>query len=162
MFLHQDHIYTDLYPSASLEQFLTAIWGAVFQAAVLILPQIKLNLQSSCCAFFKSTDEWSISLTYSFLHVKNHNLITYTSSPKRFCSMNRTPEAPDHQPLVMAHVLIHIIQHVTRIIQAKLYHLYYYIYIYICTIYTDNTNFHLLKECLCNQINMSIYISEVQ
>ena len=120
---------------ASLEQFLTALWGAVFQAAVLILPQIKLNLQSSCCAFFKSTDEWSISLTYSFLHVKNHNLITYTSSPKRFCSMNRTPEAPDHQPLVMAHVLIHIIQHVTRIIQAKLYHLYYYIYIYMYYIY---------------------------
>ena len=40
----------------SLEQFLRAIWGAVSLAAVLILPQIKLNLQLSCWAFFfKST-----------------------------------------------------------------------------------------------------------
>ena len=36
----------------SLEQFLRAIWGAVSWAAVLILPQMKLNLQLSCCAFF--------------------------------------------------------------------------------------------------------------
>ena len=68
----RSHIYWPL-PSASLEKFLTAIWGTVSQAAVLILPQIKLC--NSCCAFFRSTDEWSISITYSFLHMKNHSLI---------------------------------------------------------------------------------------
>ena len=36
------YIYTDLYPTP-LEQFLRAIWGAVSQAIVLILPPIKLN-----------------------------------------------------------------------------------------------------------------------
>ena len=35
-----------------LEQFLRSIWGAIFQSTVLILPQIKLNSQLSCCAFF--------------------------------------------------------------------------------------------------------------
>ena len=48
--LHQNHILT--FPSAFLEQFLGAIWNAVSQAAVLILPQIKLNSQLSCCALF--------------------------------------------------------------------------------------------------------------
>ena len=37
------HILT--FSPASLEQFLRAIWGAVSWAAILILPQIKLNLQ---------------------------------------------------------------------------------------------------------------------
>ena len=49
--LHQYHIYTDISP-ASLEQFLRAIWGAVSQAVVLILLQIKFNSQVSLCAFF--------------------------------------------------------------------------------------------------------------
>ena len=40
---------------ASLEQFLRAIWDAVSQAAVLILPQIKLKLTSLTCNFLKST-----------------------------------------------------------------------------------------------------------
>ena len=39
-------------PTTSLEQFLRAIPGAVSLAVVLILPQIKLNSQLSCCAFF--------------------------------------------------------------------------------------------------------------
>ena len=38
-------------PLTSLEQFLRAIIGAVSQAAVLILPQWKLNSQLSCCTF---------------------------------------------------------------------------------------------------------------
>ena len=38
-------------PPASLKQFLRAIWGAVSQAAVLILPPVKLNSQLSS-AFF--------------------------------------------------------------------------------------------------------------
>ena len=41
--LHQNHLCTDL-PLASLEQLFRAIWNAVSQAAVLILPQRKLNL----------------------------------------------------------------------------------------------------------------------
>ena len=51
----KSHIYCLL--SASLEQFLRAIWGAVSWAIVLILPQIKLNLKLSHYAlfFFKST-----------------------------------------------------------------------------------------------------------
>ena len=39
-------------PTASLEQSLRAIWSAVSRAAVLILPQIKLNPQLSSCASF--------------------------------------------------------------------------------------------------------------
>ena len=41
------------------EQFLRAIWDAVSWTAVLILPQIKLNLQLSRCAFF-------LKLTFPF------------------------------------------------------------------------------------------------
>ena len=37
---------------ATLEHSLRAIWDAVFQATVLILPQIKLNSQFSSCASF--------------------------------------------------------------------------------------------------------------
>ena len=44
-------MYTVLLP-ISLEQFLRAIRGAVSWAAALILPQVKLNLQLSRCAFF--------------------------------------------------------------------------------------------------------------
>ena len=40
-------------PAASSEQHLRAISGAVSQATVLTSPQIKLNSQLSCCAFFK-------------------------------------------------------------------------------------------------------------
>ena len=47
----KSHIYWPS-PFPLLEQFLRAIWGAVSWAAVLILPQMKLNLQLSCCAFF--------------------------------------------------------------------------------------------------------------
>ena len=39
------------FPAASLAQCLRAVWGAVSQAAVLILPQIKLNSQLLHCAF---------------------------------------------------------------------------------------------------------------
>ena len=41
-------------PAASLAQRLRAVGGAVSQAAVLILPQIKLNSQLLHCAFFLS------------------------------------------------------------------------------------------------------------
>ena len=41
-----------LSPTAALEQSLRAIWDAVSGAAVLILLQIKLNLQLSSCTFF--------------------------------------------------------------------------------------------------------------
>ena len=42
-----------LSPTAALEQSFRAIWDAASQAAVLILPQIKLNSQlSSCTSFF--------------------------------------------------------------------------------------------------------------
>ena len=49
-FLPKSSIYC-LFP-LPLWKFLRAIGGAVSQAAVLILPQIKLNSQLSCCAFF--------------------------------------------------------------------------------------------------------------
>ena len=49
--LHQNHRYPYLSPS-SLELSLRTIWGAVSQAAVLILPRIKLNPQLSHCAVF--------------------------------------------------------------------------------------------------------------
>ena len=49
--LHQNLIYWP-YPTASLEQCLRAIWGAIFRAAILIWPQIKCNSQLSHCASF--------------------------------------------------------------------------------------------------------------
>ena len=42
-------LYFDFFPTAALEQSLRAIWDAASQAAVLILPQIKLNSQLSSC-----------------------------------------------------------------------------------------------------------------
>ena len=48
-------LYIDLSPSASLEQSLRA--GAASQAAVLILPPIKLNSQLSNCASFFSRQQ---------------------------------------------------------------------------------------------------------
>ena len=44
----------------SLEQLLRAIWDPVSQTSVLILPQIKLNLQLSRYAFFKSQQLWQL------------------------------------------------------------------------------------------------------
>ena len=56
--LYQNHIYTVLpLTPTSVEQFLRAIWGAVSQATICILPQIKLNLQLSCCPIFLSRQE---------------------------------------------------------------------------------------------------------
>ena len=49
--LHQNRMYWPS-PTASLEQSLRAIWSAVSRAAVLILPQIKLNPRLSSCASF--------------------------------------------------------------------------------------------------------------
>ena len=40
------------FPPASLELFFRAIWGALLQTGVLILPQIKLNSQLSRYASF--------------------------------------------------------------------------------------------------------------
>ena len=45
--LHQNHINTDSTPTSS-EQFLRAIWAAISQAIVLILPPIKYNSKFSC------------------------------------------------------------------------------------------------------------------
>ena len=42
------------FPAASLAQRLRAVGDAVSQAAVLILPQIKLNSRLLHCAFFLS------------------------------------------------------------------------------------------------------------
>ena len=49
--LHQNLTYWPS-PTAASEQSLRTIWGAAPRAAVLILPQIKLNLQLSSCASF--------------------------------------------------------------------------------------------------------------
>ena len=60
--LHQNLIY---WPSltASLEQYLRAIWGAASQAAVVILPQIKLNSQlSSCFSFLVDSEQSELGL----------------------------------------------------------------------------------------------------
>ena len=54
-----------LSPKAALEKSLRAIWDAASRAAVLILPQIKLNSQlSSCTAFFVD----SLILKFGLLH----------------------------------------------------------------------------------------------
>ena len=61
---HQNLIYW-LSPTAALEQSLRAIWDAASRAAVLILPQIKLNSQlSSCTSFFVD----SLILKFGLLH----------------------------------------------------------------------------------------------
>ena len=68
--LHQNLTYW-LSPTAALEQSLRAVWDAGSWAAVLILPQIKLNSQlSSCTSFFKltvmATDKGTLSGLPSF------------------------------------------------------------------------------------------------
>lgn len=73
--------------------------------------------------------------------------------------MNRAPEAPDHQPLLTdscfdPHYATCDKNHTGKTMSPILQYIY--------VLYTDNTNFYLFKEYLCNQINMSIYISEVQ
>ena len=51
LLLHQNLIYWPS-PTAALEQALRAIWDMASRAAVLILPQIKLNSQLSSCTSF--------------------------------------------------------------------------------------------------------------
>ena len=64
LLFHPNFIYW-LSPTATLEQSLRAIWDAASQAAVLILPQIKLNSQlSSCTSFFVD----SLILKFGLLH----------------------------------------------------------------------------------------------
>ena len=48
---HQNLMYLPFH-TAAVEQSLRAAWDAASQAAVLILPQMKLNLQLSSCASF--------------------------------------------------------------------------------------------------------------
>ena len=55
--LHQNLIYC-LSHTAAWEQSLRAIWDAASWAAVLILPQIKLNSQLSSCTSFFSGQLW--------------------------------------------------------------------------------------------------------
>ena len=66
-FLFTKTLYIDLAPShsphphptpAALEQSPRVIWDAASQTALLILPQIKLNLQLSSCAFFLVDITW--------------------------------------------------------------------------------------------------------
>ena len=63
--LHQNLIY-GLSPTAALEQSLRAIWDAASWAAVLILPQIKLNSQLPSCTSFsadRSNTMWGMGNT---------------------------------------------------------------------------------------------------
>ena len=46
------------FPPTFWRHFLRAIWNVIPWAIVLILPQIKLNSQHSCCAIFFSVDSW--------------------------------------------------------------------------------------------------------
>ena len=71
--LHQNLIYWYSL-TTSLEQFLGAIWSAISQAAVLILPQVKFNSQLSCCASFFSQQLWwlwSDPVWISLLHLNS-------------------------------------------------------------------------------------------
>ena len=74
--LHQNLTYQPS-PTTSLEQSLKAIWGAVSQFAVLILSQVKLNLQLSSCASFCTHCHciWTSSLqSYLLKTVFRHSL----------------------------------------------------------------------------------------
>ena len=72
------------FPPTSLEQFPRGIWNAVSQAEVLILPQIKLNSELSCCAIFflsqqfygdrQSDPEWTSLLRLN--STRNRSLVT--------------------------------------------------------------------------------------
>ena len=84
--LHQNLIY---WPSltAALEQSLGAIWDAASQAAVLILPQIKLNSQLSSCTsffFFKSTRLNMIFLFISIVQSTESIVIIFIWIQKSF------------------------------------------------------------------------------
>ena len=63
---------------ASSEQFLSAVWNTVSRAAVLILPQIKLNLQLSHCAqsFFSNTTIW-LKMYLMWLSLSTWSLLNF-------------------------------------------------------------------------------------
>ena len=71
--LHQNLIYWPS-PTATLEQSLRGIWDTASQAAVLILPQIKLNLQlSSYTSFLVHSDIWLLISGYHFTIILEHS-----------------------------------------------------------------------------------------
>ena len=66
------------FPPGSLGQFLRDIWSAVSWAAVLILPQIKLNSQLSHCAFFFQSTEGRYSHPIGSVFLENLDWYTHT------------------------------------------------------------------------------------
>ena len=71
--LHQNLIYWPS-PTATLEQSLRGIWDTASWAAVLILPQIKLNLQlSSCTSFLVHSDIWLLISGYRVTIILEHS-----------------------------------------------------------------------------------------
>ena len=85
IFLHQNHIYTEL--PHLFGAVPRATWEAISWVRVLILPQIKLNSQVSCICFFQSTQNtastqnvfvinktwYPHTMDYSFSHEKEGN-----------------------------------------------------------------------------------------
>ena len=61
-------------PSAPVEQFLRAIWNAVSQAAVLILPQTKLNSQLFMLCIFRKSAPLFSSVTVTCDSLRPHRL----------------------------------------------------------------------------------------
>ena len=81
---HQNHLYTEPSP----QQFLKAILNAVSWTTVLILPQIKLNLQLSCCAFFKS-QSYLDQATFKAISKNSGNIRFMSKSIKKAASIRR-------------------------------------------------------------------------
>ena len=81
IFLHQNHIYTDL--PHLLGAVPRAIWEAIFWVRVLILPPVKLNSQVSCIFFFQSTQNTANTRNVFVVKMWYPHTMDYSFSPEK-------------------------------------------------------------------------------
>ena len=80
----------------SLKQFLRGTWSAIFWTAVLILPQVKLNLKLSCCAYFLSQQgAKGRSLTNESKEIKTRRNVGGQVSPSHFSMLEAEDQRAD-------------------------------------------------------------------
>ena len=94
LLLHQNFIYW-LSPTATLEWSLRAIWDATSWAAVLILPQIKLNSQLLSCTSFFSQHKQNEKL-FKFSGIFRHILFVLYSEKLDCLKFNANTNLRNH------------------------------------------------------------------
>ena len=89
--------YVLTFPTASWEQSLRALRGAVSRAAALILPQIKLNSQLSSCASFSIDTRLHHLKLWSPGH-RSRSFWVSLSHPQPLTPILHSGQCPDHAP----------------------------------------------------------------